>query len=197
MIRWLFFLVVLISAWKYYSAPGEIHHDPGILVREAPRQTAIASPAPFNHAGYRITPLASFDLGARVLARKSYRFDRGSDLSPLDLALGWGLMSDESILEEITIEQRSRWYHWRAATLPVPAAQISRHSANMHMIPAGEDIADSLQKLRIGEIVRIRGYLVEATSEDGFAWKSSLTRDDTGSRSCELVWVEKLDIVTH
>ena len=32
--------------------------------------------------------------------------------------------------------------------------------------------------------------LVEATSEDGWRWRSSLTREDTGARSCELVFVE-------
>jgi hypothetical protein len=38
------------------------------------------------------------------------------------------------------------------------------------------------------------GYLVEVRGRDGFRWRSSLTREDTGNGACELVWVEKLDV---
>jgi hypothetical protein len=32
--------------------------------------------------------------------------------------------------------------------------------------------------------------LVEADGRDGWKWRSSLTRDDTGDGACELMWVE-------
>jgi len=36
------------------------------------------------------------------------------------------------------------------------------------------------------------GYLIEATHPQGVKpWRSSLTRTDTGSGACELMWVEK------
>jgi hypothetical protein len=63
----------------------------------------------------------------------------------------------------------------------------------MHMIPANDDIERRLKSVRAGNLVRIRGYLVEVTGKDGFRWKSSLSRSDTGAGACELVWVESLD----
>ena len=129
-----------------------------------------------------------------MLAREDYRLDREAELAPMDLALGWGPMSDESVLAQIEISQSGRWYRWFARQLPIPRRQIERHSANMHMIPADESVADRLDDVRVGEVVALRGYLVEVRADDGWRWRSSLTRDDTGSRSCELVFVEQVSV---
>lgn len=47
----------------------------------------------FEYRGHRITPVASFELEALVLGRRDYDHDRGAQVSPVDLALGWGPMS--------------------------------------------------------------------------------------------------------
>jgi hypothetical protein len=49
--------------------------------------------------------------------------------------------------------------------------------------------------VRTGSVVRLEGYLVEARADDGWRWRSSLTREDTGNGACELVWVERLDVL--
>lgn len=76
---------------------------------------------------------------------------------------------------------------------PVPRDIIQAHSPNMHMIPANDDIERRLKSIRAGNLVHIKAYLVEVANEEGFRWKSSLTRSDTGAGACELVWVESLD----
>jgi hypothetical protein len=37
--------------------------------------------------------------------------------------------------------------------------------------------------------VRIEGWLVEAVAPDGWRWRSSTTRDDSGNGACELIYV--------
>jgi hypothetical protein len=123
-----------------------------------------------------------------------YRFDRGADLSPVDLALGWGPMSDQAVLDRIDISQGGRFYYWHVKEIfPVPRREIEVHSANMHMIPATEEIERRLVHLRPGQVVALTGYLVDVRGPDGWRWHSSLTREDTGAGACELVWVDKLD----
>jgi hypothetical protein len=68
---------------------------------------------------------------------------------------------------------------------------IERHSANMHLIPANEWVEDTLDEVREGSLVELRGFLIEAEADDGWRWRSSLTRDDTGARSCEVFFVER------
>lgn len=184
----------LFGAWQYFGERA-VTTPPGVLAPRPPLQTAVAEPRELSAAGHRIRPLAAFSLQARVLAREDYRFDREAELAPTDLALGWGPMSDSAVLENLEIRQSGRWYSWRAERLPVPRREIERNSANMHLIPADASVADTLEDVRPGMVVALEGYLVEAEGEDGWRWRSSLTRDDTGAGACELIWVERLRIL--
>lgn len=161
------------------------------MTQQLPTQSSTAL-ASFTHHDYSITPLADFSIEARVLAKEAYHLDRGASLSPVDLALGWGPMSDSAVLSQIRISQSNRFYHWHVDQFPIPREAIETHSANMHMIPADDAIEAQLNDVRVGQLVKIEGYLVQANAKDGFYWKSSLTRQDTGAGACELVFVKKL-----
>lgn len=163
---------------------------PGI-VGDVPLQTPVpASVAPFRLAVAELQPLAGFSIDARVLSREDYRLGRESELSPTDLALGWGRMRDGDVLSRLSLSQSARWYHYRwTGPAPLPPAEIAQSSANMHMIPSNLATASALHRIRPGERVRIDGWLVEATAQDGWQWRSSLTRDDVGKGACEVVYV--------
>jgi len=192
------YLILLLLAWfggflAYLFWPeSEITHAPGILVEEEPQQRLTKNPRFWEKDGYVITPLAEFEAKARVLHVMRYSRGRESDLSPVDLALGWGPMSDQQVLDQISITQSGRWYEWHAKTLPVPRNVITASSANMHIIPAGNDVEETLESIRKGDIIRLTGYLVEVRAQDGWGWRSSLTRTDDGNGSCELVWVQQV-----
>jgi hypothetical protein len=192
--RWLYIVIVLVAAW-YWWPQGRITRLPGVLAAAAPVQTGLEGAVPrLTKAGYVIRPLARFELEARVLGVERYHFDRGADLSPVDLALGWGKMSDTSVLERISISQGARMYYWRTPQYPIPRTEIETSSANMHMVPANEEVARQLEAVRRGHVVRLAGYLIEARRSDGWRWKSSLSRSDTGDGACELIWVERLEL---
>jgi len=52
-----------------------------------------------------------------------------------------------------------------------------------------------MKHVRQGELVHLDGFLVDASRPDGWRWRSSLRRDDTGDGACELVYVEDLEPV--
>ena len=194
MLRLIVLLLAALVLWKLLQ-PDRVELGPGVLAAADPVQTAIDSAPVIRRDEYRITPLAEFQIRAKVLGRESYYSGREADLSPLDLALGWGRMSDEDILAGIDISQSGRWYRWRSETLPIPRREIQTHSGNMHLIPADEIVEETLDDIRQGQIVELKGYLVRADTSDGWRWVSSLSRNDTGARSCELVYVERARIV--
>ncbi|HAI94250.1 MAG TPA: hypothetical protein DCM36_05955 [Xanthomonadaceae bacterium] len=168
---------------------------PGVRSGEAPLQTGVPSSLRrFDKSGYALTPLAGFSLQARVLSREDYRFGREADLSPTDLALGWGRMREDAVLAGLSLSQSGRWYRYRwQDTPPMPVEEIIRSSANMHMIPADETVAAALQRVRRDQTVRIDGWLVQADAPDGWHWRSSLTREDSGGGACELVYVCRIE----
>ncbi len=188
--------VILVFLLAYELWPdSENRHAPGILAGAEPEQRPLAAPLRWTRDRYDIGALAAFRIRALVLGKERYWIGRETDLSPLDLALGWGPMSDQKIVDQFDITQGGRWYHWRSARLPISTAEVITHSANMHMIPATPDVEEELKDLRRGDVVDLSGYLVEVKGNDGWSWRSSLRRDDTGDGSCELVWVERLAVV--
>ncbi|MCP5169568.1 MAG: hypothetical protein H6999_07415 [Hahellaceae bacterium] len=178
---------------KYGRDTTPVRYGEGVVAPEMPIQEALPDARPFKQGDYTITPLASFDIEARLLRRESYHLDREADLSPVDFALGWGPMSDERVLDKIEITQSNRWYHWRVAEFPIPRRDIETHSANMHLIPASDTIKTELNRVKPGQRIRLTGALVEV-SQNGWRWRSSLTREDTGDHSCEVFRVESVQI---
>ena len=188
-------LVLSLLGW-WQSQPASVDLPPGAKAPNEPRQTSVKNSKPFTLKGYQVSPLANFKLDAKVLAKKRYRVDRGAELAPFDLALGWGVMSDQSIVDALSIRQTNRWYIFRTRdqSFPHPMNLISRSSANMHMVPSDPTIEKKLGNIRVGSIVRFSGKLVSIKHSDGFRWKSSLTRDDQGDGACELFYVESIRI---
>jgi hypothetical protein len=193
--RWLWLLAILaaLAWWQHGARP--LTHAPGVLVADAPLQQPLDAPAqPLHKADAAIKPLARFALSARVLARADYRWDTESRLAPVDLALGWGRMSDTAVLDKVQVSQATRFYFWQVREFPIPEREIIESSANMHLIPADDSIERAIKRTRVGDIVSFDGYLVEADWTNGGKWVSSLSRRDTGAGACELVWVENFSI---
>lgn len=174
-----------------------ITHPPGILADGTPLQVDIPASS-FKVDDYLVTKKARIEIHARVLSTEQYYLGKEADLSPIDLALGWGVMSDQALLEQIDISQSSRWYRWRyEGSLPVSDQQIITNSGNMHMIPATASLERSLMKLREGDVIVLDGYLVDVDHESGWRWRTSMNRGDTGAGACEIVYVESVNVQAY
>lgn len=186
--------IALGAGWHFYNNPGEVELGEGVLAPEQPVQHNLKAPRITDKNGYQLTEVALFEVKAKVLARENYRVGREADLSPTDLTLGWGPMSDEAVLSEIDISQSNRFYYWRVEQFPIPRKAIETNSANMHIIPADDEVATQLRQIRKGEIVALSGSLIDADASDGWRWRTSRTRNDTGNGACELFLVKSIEI---
>lgn len=146
-----------------------------------------------DRQGARFVPRARYRIAARVLSTERYYLGWQSTLSPLDLALGWGAMADPGVDRWIEWHQRGRWYFWYwSADSPYRNEAIRNQSANVHVVPATKNLTRALLALDPGDLVRLDGWLVDIQGEDGERWGTSLSRTDTGDRSCELLYVTEL-----
>lgn len=188
------FLGLLLLLLAYGCWPERrLSHPPGILVPESPIQGDAPAIAPWKRGLFDIRPLATFEVRARLLSKARYWFDPESELSRYDFALGWGEMSDQSVLDSLSISQSTRWYYYTwSGHPPIADAAIIRQSSNMHLIPATEEVESKIARVHVGQVVRLKGYLIEAT-HDHWRWTSSLSREDSGRGACEVVWVESID----
>ncbi len=189
--KFLFFAVLAVAGWLYFHEPAAAWR--GMPDARDPLQSASDLPPPFLHAGYTLTPLASYTVTAVVLSRERYRNDHEADLSPVDLALGWGPMSIAGVINDLKISQSGRWYEYSyPGEPPLEPGQIVTHSANTHCLPA-DDVRSELLAVKRHELVTLEGYLVEVAGDGGYHWKSSLTREDTGAHACEVMWVTRVE----
>lgn len=188
--------VIIIIVLAYFLWPEKVITYPaGQVAPDQPVQVNLVNNKDWQKEDFTVKALAEYKIKARVLSRNNFSVGRESKLSPVDLALGWGPMSDQSVIDQIEFSQSNRWYHWKAEKFPIPREQISLNSANVHIIPNDEVIEEELDKVYKGSLIEMRGYLVEVNADDGWHWKSSLRRDDTAGGSCELFWVEELTIL--
>ncbi|MGE0267109.1 MAG: hypothetical protein AB7S78_01455 [Candidatus Omnitrophota bacterium] len=185
---------VILSALLFsQTGSSRVKYDRSVTVRKLPVQDTTVK-SPFEYKEFKITPTASFRIEARLLGKRKYLWGKEARLAPIDFALGWGPMSNYSVLKELKISQFNRWYFYRYKKLPIMKKDIIAHSANMHLIPATDEIARKIKSVRIGEIIDINGYLVNVSSGNRWRWNSSLSRTDTGNGSCEIIWVEEMTV---
>lgn len=184
----------LIAAWQLISA-RPLHWRPGALVPEDPQQVDLSGAQPIELNGLQLIPRARFSATARVLSRERYWLGQFAKVSPLDIAAGWGPLSDSAVLAHLDISQSGRFYFWHYDdTPPVPREIIESHSANWHLVPASPRIWRTLRRVRVGSVVHLEGLLVDVTGPDLGTLRTSLRRDDTGAGACEIIYVESVDL---
>jgi hypothetical protein len=107
-------------------------------------------------------------------------------------------MSDERLLSRLKISQSNRFYFYSwTGDLPVSSDVVAQSSANVHLIPANEDVRKVLDMVKPGQTVELKGLLVDIDSGHGRFMRTSLTRSDRGAGACEILFVESAQRTWH
>jgi hypothetical protein len=170
----------------------------------APRPNVLKEPVQEPPAGepfavtrgsrtFRVTPRAAYDVAARVGATERYRTGASGALIPWDFVLTWGAVTREPAWSHVSYLQTGRFYNWRCDDSLDPG-YVGSHTANTHLIPASGRVASALARVRRGDAVRLEGDLVDVDGADGFVWKTSLSRTDSGPGACETLYVRAVTI---
>jgi hypothetical protein len=190
---WLIAALTLFAMWRLYSH-RDIERPPGVLASADPVQHEISGAPTVARGEFTLRPRADFSATVRILHRENYSMGSLAMLVPTDFAVGWGPMSDSSVLAHISISQANRFYFWRTESWPIPREQIETHSANWHVIPASSAVERTLGSLRTGSLVELRGRLVDVEGREG-GMSTSLRRDDTGPGACEILLAEYARVI--
>jgi hypothetical protein len=193
----LFAIICAFALWSAYNGftSRERKHPPGQIAPDAPLQRNFENGKPFQVKDFTLTPRAKFSLTARVLGTERYRSDAGAALMPIDIAFGWGPMSDSALLSQLKVSQSGRFFFWRYENqAPAPHEVIIRSAANMHLIPINSSVEKTLFSARVGDVIDLEGELVDVTRSNGWHIDSSLTREDSGGGACEVIYVKSATI---
>ncbi len=210
--RLAFAILILLFIFGYvskdnYRQVDEIHPD----LYQEPIQTEAINKTPilFERDGYHyeITPLYEYELNAFIVSRRDYRrfsLKRTDNLYPLDLCLLWGGNVKNKLYQskKLSFQQDSRQSSWRwYGDLGFNNSQ----AANVHLVVENDSMQNRLDKLQVGDQIKITGQLVNVKAEslgDPGSYEpsevqlnTSTTRSDAGPGACEIINVKSVEVL--
>jgi hypothetical protein len=176
--------------------------DPARAAAE-PEQVLLQGEPPitFEAKGHevRLTPRAAYRITAYAVDTSRALLDEWDFALPMDLALAWGPVADPAVLRRMKFHLSGRYVSWWAEDGALSPQVIQGHVANHHLVPANDEVAREMKRVGKGDLVTMRGKLVDVEILDRagrstFRSRTSLSRDDVGSGACEQVWVEAIEV---
>lgn len=195
-------LLLITSCWHRNEFPADLDLDSGILEEPAQRP---ADDAPFtatmNGVEYRVTPRYHYDLTGLVVSYEhhdgNYSLHRlwNDHINVADVCVVWGHNATEIDLNRFDFwngaftcnfqtRDNADWERFRLDKV-----------ANNHLLAEDAYLRKQIGKLRVGDQVRIRGWLADYANQQGFKRGTSITRTDRGNGACETVYVNGFTII--
>ena len=196
------FIWLLVSFWNRNDLPENIDYVPQIA--NEPAQTA-TSKRPFDvryeNVQYHIAPEYEYDIVGMIVSFRHHdnnsRMHRlaNDHLNMLDVCVVWGNNTQGAQLQKLefwngiftcNVQTRDQ-----AAWDSFDMYQLS----NNHLISDDDRVRDQVGDIRIGDQIRVRGYLASYASPNGSTRGTSTTRLDTGDGACETIYVQRFEIM--
>jgi len=178
--------------------------DPALAAADPEQVLLSGEPAiEFEAKGHHVTltPRAAYRITGYAVDTSRALLDEWDFVLPMDVALAWGPVADPEVLRHMKFHLSGRYVSWwhDGETSGPGQAVIQSHLANHHLVPASEEVAREMKRIRTGDRVTLRGKLVDVLIQDRsgrtvFRSPTSLRRDDIGSGACEQMWVEAVEV---
>jgi hypothetical protein len=195
-------IVGALSAWL--DQPGSVNVAPGRSDAGSFVVTHLDATAPFVTAdGSTLTPVATLETRGRALNIERFKpyqslanWVPGLRPSTHDIGLGFGPMTDSANVarfrfthEGVSNGLRALFARPRDAMSQEEFNRLAPFITNLHLIPATPAVSDKLRRVRIGELVTLRGTLVNVRDAQG---RVATTSTRAGDRDCEILWLEDI-----
>ncbi len=139
---------------------------------------------------------AKYSISGIVVAKNRNFWLRGfmqnvfDEVVPIDFGIAWGELSDINTLKKFKIkssktlgEARMLRYQWQLKDVPQNPDYVFSHISHNHIIPATDNVASALLKVKKWDTIKLDGYLVDIIHPNGFTSMTSLSRSDTDPTS--------------
>ena len=194
--------LLLVSFWNRNELPRNIDYQPGTL--NEPSQ----APTPkepfntkFNDVDYLIEPEYDYDLQGVVVSFRHHdknsrmHLQANDHLNMMDVCVIWGGNATNRLIHKFDFWNGVFTCNVKTSDQEAWESFSMNELSNNHLISDNEYIREDVSKIRIGDQIRVRGWLAGYKSPLGGIRGTSTTRDDTGDGACETIFVSKFDIV--
>jgi hypothetical protein len=197
-------IVGALAAW--FDRPGSVDVPQGRRDAGAYVVSPAEGAAPIAVAdGGALLPVARFETRGRVLHIERFKpyqslanWIPGLRPATHDIGLGFGPMTDSTNVDRFDFSHegvsnglRALFARPRGAMTRDEFEALAPHMTNVHVIPASDGVYAQLRRIRHGELVTLRGLLVNVRDAGGRVATTSTT---AGDRDCEIMWLEDVRI---
>lgn len=201
-ILWASFVLLVVAFWNRNELPENIPFDPGLEREPLQKKVEIkAFDAFFNGVTYRVEPEYDYDLYGLVV---SYRHHDGDSmlhkswndhLNVADICVVWRDSAFTPLLNKLDFWSGQFTCRVETRDDAAWASFNMEQLSNNHLISDDPLIRDKVGDIRIGDQIRIRGWLSAYSNNGGGKRGTSAVRTDTGNGACETIYVREFDII--
>jgi hypothetical protein len=194
-------LLALVAFWNRNDLPA--HVDFRRELADAPRQVRTEKrPFAVDYAGvtYSVEPQFEYELYGMIV---SYRLHDGKSrmhmlandhLNVADLCVVWSSTAFSPTLRKVDFWNGIFTCNFQTRDREAWARFRTDQVANNHLLSADPAIRERVAGVRIGDQIRVRGWLASYGSGAGKRGTST-TRDDTGDGACETIFIEDFQVL--
>ncbi len=194
--------LLLVAFWNRNDIPSGVGYHPEL--REEPRQRRTRKrPFETDYEGitYQVNPQYEYDLYGMVV---SYRHHDGEStmhkmsndhLNTADVCVVWGDNLDADLLSKLKF--------WNGIfTCNVSTSDSAAWSrfdmnqlSNNHLISADDFLRRQIENAKVGDQIRIKGWLASYGGAGAPVRGTSTTRTDAGNGACETIFVDQFAVL--
>jgi len=194
--------LVLLSFYKRNDFP-----DGQVLVEQVlhePAQTASYKDPfsiEFSDHQYTVVPKFRYELYGLVVSYRHHDGDNqlhkswGDYINMADICVVWQDNATSPFLNDFKFWNGQFTCNFQPTSDEAWRSFKLNQISNNHLISESSHIRSKVSKLKIGDQIRISGWLSEYSNELGGKRGTSTNREDTGNGACETIYVERFEVL--
>ncbi len=170
-----------------------------------PAQTPVSA-EPFdveqNGISYHITPLYDYELHGMIVSYHHslslgdiYHKKWKDYLNLKDICVVWGENIETEVYKSMTFKNASWTCYYRYPDRETGKKFCGSCLSNNHLLSGDGEINKEIMDAETGDQIYVNGYLSNYSHDGGFRRGTSTTRNDSGGRACETIYVEDFRIL--
>lgn len=196
--------VLLVSFFNRNDFPDQLILSPGL--KTEPIQTKTRKQAfnfDYNDIRYEIIPQYRYELTGLVV---SYEHHSGESMlhklwndhiNVADLCVVWEENATDVDLNEFSFFNGQFTCNFETYNMEEWDKFQQDQISNNHLLSNDPAIRKVIQQVKIGDQIRLAGWLSQYKNDLGFNRGTSIRRDDEGNGACETIFLEEFEIITQ
>lgn len=194
-----------LSYWQSHKVPerielhGQLQKDP--LQTETTKKTF--STETKGHR-YQIVPIYDYEIWGLVVSDHSSDSWIDTDheawndyINTKDICLIWGENISNPHLSKFDFSHGNFTCYVKTSSSEAWQSFQKDKLSNNHLIPSNHEIGKLIANSHVGDVVRIKGQLVNYNVDEGPFRKTSTLRTDMENGACEIIYVNEFETLTR